>query len=309
MTTPTQTIQTGGGHGHAPGCSCPFCTTMRTTAEVTDIDLVAAASNPNPTTAGPRCACAHNSDGSTTTMLCPVHSDTDPCLRMSRVTGKRRVGSIKRGTCTNCGWTDQPAEPEPDLTDTSSYDRAEQPDFPRTADDSIDVAAAIEQGYVTGFETIPFNEPKTMTLVGHWDGNTIVVEDVYDGDVDDEREETGYWDQGLWASSATGTSEAKIAAGMLDEYEQSHDIRFAVGEDDRTPDEDDEDEETCIADDCDESLDDGEGFDGYCGTHADKIEGHNTGQHRVSGFDDDGDPASGPDPECPNCNGAGVTWG
>ena len=298
MTTP---IQTNGGHGHAPGCSCPFCTTMRPSAEVTDIDLVPA------TPTGPRCACAHNTDGSTTTMLCPVHSETDPCLRMSQVTGKRRVGSIKRGTCTNCGWTEQPADahPAPDLASTASYARATQPDFPRNAVDSIDVAAAIEQGYVTGFETIPFPEPRTLTLVGHWDGNTIVVEDVYDGAVEDDREETGYWSEGLWASSATGRSEAEVAAGMLDEYEQSHNIRFAVGEDDRTPDE----EETCIADDCDESLNDGEGYDGYCGTHADKIEGHNEGQHRVSGFDDNGDPANGPDADCPNCNGAGVTWG
>lgn len=50
------------------------------------------------------CSCAHNKDGSTTTILCPQHADTDPCLTMSRVTGKRRKGSIKHGTCTNCNW-------------------------------------------------------------------------------------------------------------------------------------------------------------------------------------------------------------
>lgn len=51
----------------------------------------------------PRCACAINADGSTTTMLCPVHADTDPCLKMAQVTGRRRKGTIRRGTCTNCG--------------------------------------------------------------------------------------------------------------------------------------------------------------------------------------------------------------
>lgn len=50
------------------------------------------------------CACAHNADGSVTTILCPVHSDRDPCARMAAVTGKRRKGTIKRGVCTNCGW-------------------------------------------------------------------------------------------------------------------------------------------------------------------------------------------------------------
>lgn len=50
------------------------------------------------------CACAKHSDGSRTTMLCSVHADSDPCLTMSQVTGKRRKGTILRGTCTNCGW-------------------------------------------------------------------------------------------------------------------------------------------------------------------------------------------------------------
>jgi hypothetical protein len=78
----------------------------------------------------------------------------------------------------------------------------------------------------------------------------------------------------------------------------------------QNPDEDEDDEEVCIDDDCDEPLDDGEGFDGYCGTHADKIERHNNGGHRPLGkTDDDGDEAIGTDDECPNCKGAGVVWG
>lgn len=49
------------------------------------------------------CCCAHNTDGSTTTILCPEHAAVDPCWTKSRVTGKRRKGTIRRGTCTNCG--------------------------------------------------------------------------------------------------------------------------------------------------------------------------------------------------------------
>lgn len=51
----------------------------------------------------PSCVCARNPDGSTTTMLCPVHAAVDPCLTMSQVTGRRRAGTIRNGRCTNCG--------------------------------------------------------------------------------------------------------------------------------------------------------------------------------------------------------------
>lgn len=50
-----------------------------------------------------RCSCARNTDGTTTTSMCPIHADTDPCLTMSLVTGRRRKGSIIRGTCSSCG--------------------------------------------------------------------------------------------------------------------------------------------------------------------------------------------------------------
>lgn len=49
------------------------------------------------------CVCAHNLDGSTTTLLCPAHASVDPCLTMARVTGRRRIGTIRRGRCTSCG--------------------------------------------------------------------------------------------------------------------------------------------------------------------------------------------------------------
>lgn len=52
-----------------------------------------------------RCACARYSDGSRGKTMCSLHADQDPCLTVSLITGKRRKGSIKRGTCTACGWT------------------------------------------------------------------------------------------------------------------------------------------------------------------------------------------------------------
>lgn len=50
-----------------------------------------------------RCTCARNNDGTFITFLCPVHADTDPCLTMAQVTGRRRAGTIRRGVCTACG--------------------------------------------------------------------------------------------------------------------------------------------------------------------------------------------------------------
>lgn len=50
-----------------------------------------------------RCSCSRHSDGSVTTMLCPIHAEQDPCLTMAQVTGRRRTGTIRRGTCTSCG--------------------------------------------------------------------------------------------------------------------------------------------------------------------------------------------------------------
>lgn len=60
---------------------------------------------------------------------------------------------------------------------------------------------------------------------------------------------------------------------------------------------------------CGESLDDNEGYDGYCGTCTDKVENHNTGQHRLEGEqDDEGEDATGADADCPNCNGMAISW-
>lgn len=52
------------------------------------------------------CSCAHDTDGTVTaTMLCPLHATEDPCWTMARVTGRRRRGSVRGGTCSACGWS------------------------------------------------------------------------------------------------------------------------------------------------------------------------------------------------------------
>lgn len=53
----------------------------------------------------PTCSCAINNDGSVTKFLCSLHADNDPCATMAAVTGRRRTGTIRRGTCTACGWS------------------------------------------------------------------------------------------------------------------------------------------------------------------------------------------------------------
>lgn len=50
------------------------------------------------------CICAHNTDGSVTTFICPIHADSDPCITKAMVTGRRRKGTIRRGVCSKCGW-------------------------------------------------------------------------------------------------------------------------------------------------------------------------------------------------------------
>lgn len=59
----------------------------------------------------PQCACATYDDGSVHSSLCPLHAELDPCEVFARVTGKRRTGTIRRGTCTHCGWKDRTWRP------------------------------------------------------------------------------------------------------------------------------------------------------------------------------------------------------
>jgi hypothetical protein len=48
---------------------------------------------------------------------------------------------------------------------------------------------------------------------------------------------------------------------------------------------------------CGEPNDNGEGYDGFCGNCADRIEVHNDGNH-----------ADGKREDCPNCEGMDVQW-
>lgn len=64
---------------------------------------------------------------------------------------------------------------------------------------------------------------KTWTFVGHWDNDRIVVEHTLEGEHDDERVDTGYWEQGLFASSHSGATIAEAEATMRAEYETDDD--------------------------------------------------------------------------------------
>lgn len=58
----------------------------------------------------PACACATHNDGTRTVALCPLHADADPCGTAALVTGKRRRGSVVRGCCSSCGWSEGGAQ-------------------------------------------------------------------------------------------------------------------------------------------------------------------------------------------------------
>lgn len=62
-------------------------------------------------------------------------------------------------------------------------------------------------------------DQQTWTFVGHWENDRIEVEYVLPGDVEDERIDVGYWEQGLWASSGSGTDMKETQARVIAEYE------------------------------------------------------------------------------------------
>lgn len=54
---------------------------------------------------GRACTCARHADGTTSPTFCPTHAGTDPCIILHAITGRRRRGTIRNGTCTACGWS------------------------------------------------------------------------------------------------------------------------------------------------------------------------------------------------------------
>ena len=60
----------------------------------------------------------------------------------------------------------------------------------------------------------------TVTFFGHWEYGRIVAEHWERGVIEDDREDTGIWDEGLWAASGTGETLATIWADLKDEYEK-----------------------------------------------------------------------------------------
>ena len=66
------------------------------------------------------------------------------------------------------------------------------------------------------------SEEQTWTFVGHWDNDRIIVEYVLPGEVVDVREDTGFWEQGLWAASGTGTDQDATMADVIAEYEAEY---------------------------------------------------------------------------------------
>ena len=113
--------------------TCPECGNSGTIKEE---DFRGSASNPICTSCGAqfmadgsdpwaktatKCACAKNADGTSTNILCPKHADHDPCQTMADVTGKRRKGSIKNGTCTHCGWSSTSKTATPNRGRTASW--------------------------------------------------------------------------------------------------------------------------------------------------------------------------------------------
>lgn len=60
---------------------------------------------------------------------------------------------------------------------------------------------------------------KTWTFVGHWENDRIVVEYIRPGEVVDDRDDTGFWEQGLWAASGTGATVEEAEANVIAEYE------------------------------------------------------------------------------------------
>jgi hypothetical protein len=63
----------------------------------------------------------------------------------------------------------------------------------------------------------------TWTFCGHWENDQIVVEYVFEGEVEDRRIDTGYWNQGLFAAWASGETIEEAETAVRREYEEDED--------------------------------------------------------------------------------------
>jgi hypothetical protein len=57
--------------------------------------------------------------------------------------------------------------------------------------------------------------------VGHWENDQIVVEYVVEGEYEDPRIDSGYWEQGLFAASETDKTQEEALARVRAEYESN----------------------------------------------------------------------------------------
>lgn len=68
-------------------------------------------------------------------------------------------------------------------------------------------------------EDIAMPAEQTWTFFGHWQDGRIVVEYTAPGEVQDDREDTGQYPEGLWAAAGTGVDEKTVQAAVIAEYE------------------------------------------------------------------------------------------
>jgi hypothetical protein len=77
-----------------------------------------------------------------------------------------------------------------------------------------------ETRHGTGADPIMDNE-QTWTFVGHWENDRIVVTKVLPGCVQDDREDDGRWEQGLWAAAGSGPTVDLAQRKVIEEYESA----------------------------------------------------------------------------------------
>lgn len=64
----------------------------------------------------------------------------------------------------------------------------------------------------------------TFTVIGHWESDKILVEDVLIGRCEDKRPNTFKWDQGLFAASADGETIEEAITAVRAEYENQGEV-------------------------------------------------------------------------------------